>query len=455
MSTHENTNTNANGDMNADPERPATPVMDEAEDRKSSLNAAMGKLTTESPAGNEKQTPTQKKTKSTFSLSNAMTNKASSRNVTPVQSEINHTPKTPDPTPNMGRSATSDKPVGAGKVGASFSMGGRLIGGAANEPEWTQEQLAYFEKMKSSRFPTISVSDSRKSVPDESQKYVARSADGNVSATSMSVHPDIPLSEFVIGIGKAKPDDKLKPRMYSDVVMVGKNRDWVLTQWVSKGVIMEPVPASVRAGSKRGNRVIGVHFARFGFPVNVFGPVFGTLNDSMKGLMDSVPSTNGYYWMNASWGVSNNGATFGYKTQSGSIATIKSLNDAMDMLGTQSSMCVATFAISVCCEYEKKNGRAVPDTNKYMFSVKCHNVLHIKKTDYRGPPQTAAVGYSVTSDIMNSAEPLSKPAVMDSILGQTSGLFGNLDANPFTMPTTEGGINAKSFTDQTGADALM
>lgn len=56
--------------------------------------------------------------------------------------------------------------------------------------------------------------------------------------------------------------------------MVGKKRDWVLTQWVVQGAIMEPVPASVRAGAKKGNRTICVHFTRFGFPMATFGPVF-------------------------------------------------------------------------------------------------------------------------------------------------------------------------------------
>ena len=83
--------------------------------------------------------------------------------------------------------------------------------------------------------------------------------------------------------------------MGHDVVMVGKNRDWVLTQWVVNGAIMEPVPASVRASSKKGNRTIGVHFARFGFPMVTFGPVFNSLSRNLPGLMDNIAQTEGCY----------------------------------------------------------------------------------------------------------------------------------------------------------------
>ena len=33
--------------------------------------------------------------------------------------------------------------------------------------------------------------------------------------------------------------------------------------------------------------------------------------------------------------------------------------------------------------------------------------------------------------MLSKAQPLSKPAVMDKILGSTSGLFGDINANPF------------------------
>ena len=97
----------------------------------------------------------------------------------------------------------------------------------------------------------------------------------------------------------------------------------------------------------------------------------------------------------------------------GTTATLNSLNDAMDMLGTDSSECMATFALSVSCDFERKGGKIVADSSKYLFSIKYHNVFHIASTQWHGPPQVASVGYAVTNDMLMKAQPLSKPAVMD------------------------------------------
>ena len=78
-------------------------------------------------------------------------------------------------------------------------------------------------------------------------------------------------------------------------------------------------------------------------------------------------------------------ASFGHTMNNGSTATLNSLNEAMDMLGTISSKFMATFAISVACDFERKNCKIVPSMNKYKFSIKCHNVFHFNKTPYHGP----------------------------------------------------------------------
>ncbi|KKA17482.1 hypothetical protein T310_8612, partial [Rasamsonia emersonii CBS 393.64] len=109
------------------------------------------------------------------------------------------------------------------------------------------------------------------------------------AATQAAMLPNLKLTEFVLGIGPAKPDMKLpKKRMYSDVVIVGKDRDWILTQWLSKDVIMEPVPSTVRnkqeqAKNRQSKRTISVNFARFGLPIRSFGAVFNTLNQNIGG----------------------------------------------------------------------------------------------------------------------------------------------------------------------------
>ncbi|RHZ44626.1 uncharacterized protein CDV56_101773 [Aspergillus thermomutatus] len=71
-----------------------------------------------------------------------------------------------------------------------------------------------------------------------------------LSATMNTILPDLPLSEFKLGLGVLKPDERLPKKMYADVVAVGKDEDWVLNHWLLKDVIMEPVPPSVRNSAR-------------------------------------------------------------------------------------------------------------------------------------------------------------------------------------------------------------
>jgi hypothetical protein len=64
----------------------------------------------------------------------------------------------------------------------------------------------------------------------------------------------------------------------------------------------------------RQNASIGVNFARFGLPIKSFGAVFNTLGSTFSGLLDTVMTTTGYYWVNASWSVSTTPGTFAYTT---------------------------------------------------------------------------------------------------------------------------------------------
>jgi hypothetical protein len=117
-------------------------------------------------------------------------------------------------------------------------------------------------------------------------------------------------------------------------------------------------------------------------------------------------------------------ATLAYRSPNGSVSQTTQLNEAMEMMGTSSSLGMETFAISVACEYEVQNGKPVANTNKYKFSIKCHNFFHVKKTDYHGRPQTTAVGFPLSEELANEAEVLSRPAVMSNVLGGTESLFG-------------------------------
>lgn len=56
-----------------------------------------------------------------------------------------------------------------------------------------------------------------------------KNIDGTDAATMNAILPNPPLNEFKIGLGTPKPDEKLpKRKMYSDVVIICKNNDWVL-----------------------------------------------------------------------------------------------------------------------------------------------------------------------------------------------------------------------------------
>lgn len=328
-------------------------------------------------------------------------------------------------------------------------VSGRIVGAGAKEPEWTKEQLQHFWALRSYRLEQVGAKDSRKTIPDPEGKYVVKNADGTCAATPNAILPFLPLSEFKIGIGAPKPDERLpKKKMYSDIVIMGKDDNWVLNQWLSTNVIMEPVPASVRNRSVTGrgrtsDRTIGVHFARFGFPVESFGAIFHTLDASIPGLVDSLVSTEGYYWANASWGVTQTPGTFVYMTEQGTKASTPQLTDAMDMIGTRSSKGVGTFAISIACAYEKQGDAIVTNSTKYEFSIKCHNFLHLETSDWHGPPQTSAIGMMVGDDLMKMAQPLSKPKAVSTVMNSTGSLFGGANMNPFSsisqQPSTREG----------------
>jgi hypothetical protein len=425
-------NRNTYNNMSDNENKSKNVIVDNDEDRQALISNALQSISvSDTETKKPESTPTPKKT-SKFAA--ALRNKASSTKAEPVQSANNPVAQssTATPPPSMIPNVVQ----GTSGSANGFSVGGRIVGSAAKEPELTKEQRQLIETRRAYRLPVISVNESRRAEPDPQEKYVRRNPNGTVTATGAAMLPNLPLNEFMLAIGTAKADTKLKPAMYSDVIIVGRNRDWTLSQWVIRDVIMEPVPADVRkrgmAGpTRQAKRTIGHHFARFGLPIISLGPVFETLAASMPGLMNDLSITDGYYWHNASWGVNASDAVFGYKGPNQTMCQTTQLNEAMEMLGMNSSMGVGTFAISVACEYEVQNGRPVPNTNKYKFSLKCHNFYHMKKTDFHGPPQTTAVGFSLSDELANESEVLSRPAAMGTVLDTTESLFGGTDANPF------------------------
>lgn len=396
--------------------------------------------TTTNPVTEEQSTPTRsdkKKGKGKFSTM--------ASNATQVHPQAQAGP------PAYAAPQAPAAPPAAPSNDKSHMISGRIVGAGAREPEWSQEELEYFAELRSYKLDVVTVTDSRKAQPDSNGYYVVKNADGTCAATMNAMLPGLSMDEIKLGVGTAKPDERLpKKKMYSDVVAVGKNGDWVLNQWVSQDVIMEPVPANVRnrsvnirSGGKGSERTIGVHFARFGFPAKSFAPIFHTLGVGMPGLIDSLVMTDGYYWANASWGVTQTPGTFVYKTEQGTRATTHQLTDAMDMMGTRSCIGIGIFAISVACAYEKQGDTVVPSSTKYEFSIKCHNFLGMGFTDWHGPPQTSAIGMILSDDFMRSAQSMSKPKVTTNVMNSTSNLFGSGNVNPFASLTTPQGGQAE------------
>ncbi|KAJ4286936.1 hypothetical protein N0V90_012816 [Kalmusia sp. IMI 367209] len=192
----------------------------------------------------------------------------------------------------------------------------------------------------------------------------------------------------------------------------------------------------------------------------------------MPGLVDHLSIRHGYYWHNASWGVNasvanarnQNGsvaqltqlneaidtlsinlneameneamdmlstnaslgvATFAYKNQNGSVAQLTQLNEAMDTLSTNASLGVGTFAISVTGEYELQN------TGSRLRTRTSTSSASSTTTSTTSRRRTTAIGLSLSDDLANESEVFwSRPAVMDHVLSTTESLLGGTDANP-------------------------
>jgi len=334
-----------------------------------------------------------------------------------------------------------------------YRIEGSNIGSVAREPEWTSEQLQAIAKLSSMRLNTLVMTETRRSHPDPEGKYVTITSTGSISASSRSWLGNIPWTEFVVGMGKPKSDEKTgKGKSYSDIVMKGPN--WVLNQWTMADVVMEHVPDNIlekppRMQNGRPERRIGHDFVRIGIPKMRAAPIFETIRSGIPAVMSNVSVTSGYYWTNASWGVTGNPGKFVYKDANGTMQETFKAYDAMKMMGNKSSMGVATIAISIGSNTKMQDGKMVPVPNEEEFSIKIHNMLHLKKVPYSSPPQSAANGFDVTEDVYASAESLSMPSGMSSMFSATASAFTDQSMNPFmnasssamNNPTGKGSTN--------------
>ena len=183
------------------------------------------------------------------------------------------------------------------------------------------------------------------------------------------------------------------------------------------------------------------HFARVGLPKYAFGPLFSTLAASYPGTMAQISQTEGYYWMNASWGVSSFNGTFAYMCDNG-VEKLSNLVDVMRMLAGRLSLCLGTLAISITCPAKMVDGKPTMDTSSYGLSVKLHNAFHIDTVDYHRPPQQGLTGMTIPSRIAKNAKVMTRAGVM-SVGGGSSifanankGIFGQANAAPPTVKSS-------------------
>jgi hypothetical protein len=305
-------------------------------------------------------------------------------------------------------------------------IAGRNVGAEQNEPDWTEEQRAFIKNMTNTQLLLQDVKDSRRSIMDSNQKYVGRDEGGSVVPTEEGYVSALDPSEYCVGVGPFKYDITGSPKHYSDAVVAGIHGDWLLNQWTSEWVVIEGVAPDVfmkqhRVGSAtQSNRRIGINFARIGLPKLAFGPLFHTLSKNYPGIMSSIIETDGYYWMNASWGVSSFAATFAYM-ENGELKKTSNLGDVMRMLGGKSSLALATVAISITCPSKREGERQIPDTTSFGLSVKLHNAFGVNVVDFHGPPQQGSTGMMIPKRFITGAKSMSAGA--GGAAG--SGIFAN------------------------------
>ena len=242
---------------------------------------------------------------------------------------------------------------------------------------------------------------------DPDQKFVRRDNSGSIVPTEKAYVSSLEPSQYCIGAGPEKYDVTGSPRYYSDVVVADIRGNWLINQWTSEFVVIEGVAQNVlmqtnTTGNQSGRR-IGHHFVRVGLPKIGFGPLFYTINAELPGVMAQVSETEGYYWMNASWGVSSSQGTFAYRTESG-ITKTTNLVDVMKMLNGMSSLCLATLAISITRPARMVDGKPVAAKTGFGLSVKLHNAFGVERVDYRGPPQQGSTGMMVPTRITGGAK---------------------------------------------------
>ncbi|KAK1828583.1 hypothetical protein QBC39DRAFT_264826, partial [Podospora conica] len=305
---------------------------------------------------------------------------------------------------------------------------GSNIGSSAKEPEWTEPQIAKINSISVVRLNRKVVNDTRRVVPDKNGKYVTYDTKGTAVTRAAAFLNNIPPSDYCIGMGKPKGDQKTgKTKLYSDIVMRAKDGSWVTNQWTCEGIVIEGVPKKIldrsarkihTAGGMTNERRIGHDFARIGLPRVYFCPLFETLRSKYPKLLDGVSVTVGYYWINASWGVTGNPGRYKYMTGPNDIGDTQKLSEILRMIGGKSSLTQSTIAISTAFNGKLVGNSIVKDGEGCDMSIKVHNAFHMAVVDYRSPPQTSSTGFELTDDLIGKSE------FLKADLGTTKSVMG-------------------------------
>ncbi|KAL9122243.1 MAG: hypothetical protein Q9187_001195 [Circinaria calcarea] len=319
-------------------------------------------------------------------------------------------------------------------VEGGYMVSGRNIGAEQKEPKWDTKQLQAIRTLSMTKLNIMPVTDTRRSVMDPEMEFVGKDQNGSIVPTEKAYVSSLDPSQYCIGTGPEKYDVTGSPRYYSDVVVADINGQWLINQWTSEMVVIEGVAQNVlmqtnRTGNQSGRR-IGYHFARVGLPKMAFGPLFYTMSTQFPGVMAQIAETEGYYWTNASWGVSSFQGTFAYMSENG-IQRTTNLVDVMRMLNGKSSLALATLAISITCPAKMVDGKPVADRSAFGLSIKLHNAFGYEVVDYHGPPQQGSTGMMVPSRIAGMAKMMNGSSVMKSTMGGGSSIFASANKGLF------------------------
>jgi hypothetical protein len=337
------------------------------------------------------------------------------------------------------------KPKATAGDDGGYRLVGKAIGATQREPAWNEQQMKAINQATNTILPIYQVTNSRSTKADPDQVFVEIDEQGNSGPSEKAYLSAIDTKDYVIGVGRKNYDTTgQNPKYYMDAVMAGSGGNWQINQWTSDLCVLDGIDPSVllkqtRPGNKN-NRKIGIHFARIGLHKAAFGPLFNTLNQEYPGFLEKVSVTDGFYWVNASWGVTTSPGQFisvNNKTKAVEQTTI--LQDVMKKLGGKSAVGIATVAISVTFEViNDRSTRPPPNEQKAGISVKLHNFCMIDEVEYHGPQQQMASSMRVPQRILDKAKGLtSGVGVGGSGMGSVFAVDRGADRPQQSAPSTK------------------